>query len=275
MSTLRFGAILGAARSLFGPGVDIAPTHAAIPYRAHRSRGIAPVVDIYLPARPTGESVVLVHGGGFTIGSRRMKPMRFLAAQLTAAGIAACVVDYRLIFRGGRLDEALVDVEDAFAFWATRVPHLGLDARAISLVGLSAGGTLALLAASRISSLASLVCCFGLYDVDHLQGVASVLPRLLFRTSDRAVWTARSPRYATQPTVPTLLLHGSDDGLVPVGQAHGLAAHREALGLPTRLVVYDDAPHGFFNVPADAASAAVIEIIDHVRATSLPCTVAP
>lgn len=258
-----YGSTITSLRSLLGSTgvVDVAPTHTAA-YRAHATRGIAPLADVYMPARPTGASVVLVHGGGFAIGSRRMKPMRYLAAKLTASGVAVCSVDYRMIFRGGRLAEAVDDVCDGFAFWSARALQLGLDGDAISLVGLSAGATISVLAATRVERLASLTCCFGLYELDHLRGAAALLPRLLYRTSDRAAWIA--PRFAPQPTVPTLLLHGTEDGLVPVEQARRLATHRESLGLPTRLVIYEGAPHGFFNVPVPAAEAAVQEIVGHV-----------
>jgi acetyl esterase len=265
---LRYGALLSSLRSLRGePGARIVPpTHAALRYRDEplRRGTIAPLADIYVPQRSAGASVVLVHGGGFVIGSRRMKPMRYLTAQLHAAGIAVCAIDYRMIFRGGRIDEAIRDVRDAFEFWSSRTETLGLDPRRVSLVGLSAGATLALLAAARIQDgrLASIAACFGLYDAEHLRGPGELLPRLLFRTRDRTAW--RLPLSAPQTAAQTLLLHGTDDGLVPVEQARRLAAHRESLGLPTKLVVYDGAPHGFFNVPVAAAAAGTREIIDHV-----------
>lgn len=268
MNELSYGAIARSLWSLRGamPVADVEPTHPAVRYRAHAAPGIRPLADVYLPAQPTGASVVLVHGGGFTIGSRRMKPMRYLAAKLVAAGIAVCAVDYRMIFRGGRLTEALDDVADALAFWSERAPALGLDPRAISMAGLSAGGTLAMLAAARDSSkLHRLVCCFGLYEADHLLGpVASLMPRLLFGTTDRTAWRDRSPRTAPQPSVPTLLLHGTRDGLVPVDQARRLAAHRDSLGLARRLVVFPDAPHGFFNSPTPFAAKGVRELCDYV-----------
>lgn len=91
-----------------------------------------------------------------------------------------------------------------------------------------------------------------------------MLPPLLFRTPDRAAWASRSPRHAAQPTIPTLLLHGTDDDLIPVQQAERLAATRESLGLPTRLVVYPGAPHGFFNLPVPAAEEGARELIAHV-----------
>jgi acetyl esterase/lipase len=268
--TLRYGAVLSSLQSLRGaPGVAIVtPTHADVRYRdGLQPRGtIAPLADLYVPRAPNGASVVLVHGGGFVLGSRRMKPMRYLTAKLVEAGIAVCAINYRMIFRGGRLDEATSDVVDAFEFWAARTSTLDLDPARISLVGLSAGATLSLLAAAQLDDgkLVSLACAFGLYDAEHLRGPAQLLPRLLLKTADRSGWNARFPRHARQPAAPTLLLHGTDDGLVPVDQAHKLAAHRDALGLPTRLVIYDGAPHGFFNLPVPEAAAGAREIIDHV-----------
>ncbi|MGE5183430.1 MAG: alpha/beta hydrolase family protein [Acidobacteriota bacterium] len=270
--TLRYGAVLASLQSLRGRTSipEVEPTHGAIRYRtgARRPGAIAPLADIYVPPHASGASCVLVHGGGFVIGSRRMKPMRYLASRLFAAGIAVCAIDYRMIFRGGRLGEAIADVCDAFEFWSAQTTRLGLRRRSISLVGLSAGGTLALLAAARIEPrrLAGVVSCFGLYEIDHLRGPAALLPRLLFATADRAAWSERSPRFAPPPAVPTLLLHGGDDGLVPIAQARSLAARRESLGLPTRLVIYPGVPHGFFNLPLPAASAGADEIIAHVRA---------
>lgn len=266
----RYGALLTSLRSLRGaPGVPIVPpTHADVRYRdgALPRGAIAPLADLYVPAAPNGASVVLVHGGAFVIGSRRMKPMRFLTAKLVEAGVAVCAIDYRMIFRGGRLDEATADVLDAFEFWAARASALGLDPRRISLAGLSAGATLSLLAAARLDDgrLSSLACAFGLYDAAHLRGPAELLPRLLLRSADRRAWSTRLPRHARQPSAPTLLLHGTRDDLVPVAQAHELAAQRETLGLPTKLVIYDGAPHGFFNLPVPEAAAGALEIIEHV-----------
>jgi acetyl esterase/lipase len=207
--------------------------------------------DIYMPAHPNGASVVLVHGGGFVIGSRRMAPMRFVAARLARAGIAVCSIDYRRMLR---LADAVDDVRAALAFWRARAAQLGL-ADHVGLVGLSAGATLALLAAAR-DPVARLACCFGLYEVDHLPRLYA---RLLFRTNDRSAW-----RFDAHPTAPTLLLHGDADRLVPVVQAHRLAARREALGLPTRLVVYPGVRHGFLRRASPIAEVAVQELAAHV-----------
>lgn len=266
---LRYRALVEQAASISAPDhfASVRPTLPALRYRAAHRPGIEPRMDVYLPgANATGASVVLVHGGGFVVGSRGMKPMRFLASRLVNDGIAVASIDYRMIFRGGRLGEALSDVRTAFSFFRERARSFDLDPERVSLVGLSAGGTLAMLAASMEPEVSRLVCCFGLYELDHLRGpLASILPSLIFRTPSHDVWSARSPRGARQPEMPTLLLHGGDDGLVPVEQAERLASHRVALGLPTELVIYPLAPHAFFNRPCAAADLAADAIALHVR----------
>lgn len=265
---LRYGALVSALVSLTKkPFFEPAAPVETVRYREAPARGIAPLGDVYLPPEPTGASVVLVHGGGFVIGSRAMLPMRHLATRLVASGIAAFAIDYRMLFRGGRLDEARDDVRAALTYWHRRATRLGLAADRVAMLGLSAGGTFAMLAASREEGAVDrLVLGFGLYELDHLEGpLARVLPRLLFRSSDPEVWRARSPLGEPQPRVPALLLHGTDDGLVPVAQAHRLAAHRRALGLETRLAVYEGAPHGFFNFPSEATEAAIAETLAFLR----------
>ncbi len=263
----RYGALAGALWSLRGPVYfeEPVPTERAVRFRTARARGIAPLYDVYLPRMPARASALLVHGGGFTLGSRTMVPMRFLASRLVRAGIAVACTDYRLIFRGGRLDEALDDVRAALGhFRAHGERRHGLDPARLGMVGLSAGGTLAMLAAGS-EPVHRLACAFGLYELDHLEGgLAAIVPRLLFRSGDRTLWHARSPRHAPQPSAPTLLLHGTADGLVPASQAEALAAHRRSLGLPTSVVLYPGAPHGFFQRDCPEAHAGAEAIAEHL-----------
>jgi len=174
-------------------------------------------------------SVVLVHGGGFVVGSRRMRPIRLLAARLVEAGLAVCAIDYRL---GLRISGALDDTCAAFDHWARRAP----DRDRISLVGLSAGGYLAYAAASRVPAH-RVACIYGLLEIP---------------------WRDPLP----DPTLPTLLLHGDADRLVRVDQAKRAAARRAERALPTELAIYPAAGHGFMRTPGetfDRAAHAVAE----------------
>jgi acetyl esterase/lipase len=265
---LRYRAVFEALWSLRGPiEGERAPAERGVRYCATVARGVAPRLDVYAPLRRASDrSVLLVHGGGFVLGSRDMKPMRLVGSRLSDAGVTVASIDYRLIGRGGRLEEALSDTRAALAFWRAGCSSRDLDPEGVTIVGFSAGGTLAMLVAGEEDArVRGVVSCFGLYELDHLHGpLATLLPRLLFRTADRERWSARSPRHALQPRAPTLLLHGTADGLVPIAQAERLASHRASGGLPTRLSIYEGAPHGFFNQPGAHAERGWREILAHV-----------
>jgi acetyl esterase/lipase len=242
----------------FAPRV---PHAAAERFRGGSARGIAPLVDVYLPDTPAPHpSVILVHGGGFVIGSRRMKPVRYLATRLCEAGIAAAAIDYRLIFRGGRLDEALADVDAAARWWRAAAGRFGLDPARVAIAGFSAGATLALLeAAAAPERYHRVVSFFGVYDFTWLGGrTAGWMRRLLLRSADPDVWARHSPlARCTMPT-PLLLVHGTADTLVPIEHARRLHAARAALGLPVELLEFPGIPHGFLNdatLPETGAAA--------------------
>jgi acetyl esterase/lipase len=243
-----------------------APTHKGMRYRAEANKGIQPLVDVYLPEHATGPlpSVVLVHGGGFLLGSRNMKPMRFLAGQLLGAGFAVCSVDYRLIFRGGRLTESRRDVADALEWWLAQAERWALDTEQVSMVGLSAGATLSLFTAGEptLPTPKRVVCVFGLYNYEYMNGsMGRWLPQLLTGSKEQNAWREHSVMRAPQPQCETMLLHGDADQVVPVAQTHELAAHRKRLGLKTRTHIYPNAPHGFFNYRTDTAKSAVADIL--------------
>ena len=210
--------------------------------------GRPPRVDLYLPeSGGSGRSVLLVHGGGFVGGWRSMPAMRTCAHGLLASGFAVAALDYRLLFRGGRFQTSLDDVVTGLDWWREQAPTRGLDPARISVMGLSAGAALAAVAGS-LRPVEALVLVYGPHDFTQL--TIPLAARALLGTSDARVWRDQSPaRRCTTPS-PVLLAHGTADGLVPIAHSERLLAHRDQRGLPTTLLRYEGAGHGFLNWPS-------------------------
>ncbi|MGM0576170.1 MAG: alpha/beta hydrolase family protein [Myxococcota bacterium] len=260
--------LLAALRMLAAPAgfTPRPPTHADLPYRDRTGRGVAPLADVWLPEGDGPHpSAVLVHGGGFVIGSRRMKPVVYLATRLVEAGFAVAAFDYRLVFRGGRLDEMLSDVDAMMTWWRGRADRLGLDPRRIAMAGMSAGGALMWLhAAAAERPPERLVSIYGVYDLAWMDGVGPrVMRRLLTRSGDPGVWRARSAVSVADVPVPALLLHGEEDRLVPPGHLERLLEVRRAADLPTTVHRFPGEPHGFL---CDASRPASEEAVEAIRA---------
>lgn len=242
-------------RSTRKPSLVDLPTHPEI--TVHRDAA----VDLYLPENPNGGSVILVHGGGFVVGSRKMKPVRHLATLLAEAGLATVAVGYRMVGSGG-VPAGLEDVAAAMRWWQANAPRHGLSPDAIHLLGFSAGSAMGLLAASATPdvSLKSAACLYGLYDWSALSGgPAGWLRGQLPGAETPAGARASSPIEAGQLSCPLLLIHGTEDHLTPVDQAHAMARQREDLGLPTRTQILEGAGHGFFNRASNSFVAPAIE----------------
>lgn len=226
-----------------------APTLEGVRYNERGGRR-APLYDVYLPdSGDRHPSVVLVHGGGFVIGHRKMKPVRLVATRLVEAGFAVCAVDYRLLFRGGGIKEQLEDVELAGDHWRSSCAELGCDPERVSLAGFSAGAALAMLHAGRTARpYHRLLSMYGPADFSRVEGRrASLLMRLVMGTSDRNTWREYSPDTLIHTPTPTLLIHGGDDRMVPVSHAHQLHRTRVEAGLPTELEIIEGMRHGFVN----------------------------
>jgi acetyl esterase/lipase len=256
------GGVVGALRALATPPAfePPRPTVTKLRYRPERFRRRPPLADVYLPERGERphESVVIVHGGAFTIGSRAMKPVLYLTRRLVDAGFAVMTFDYRLILRGGRIEEQVDDVTQALLYWIDQRSRFDLDPHRRAIVGVSAGATLGLLSLDRLPprSFQHFVSVYGVYDFTRLEGpLAEVSNRLLFRTQDLAKKARWSPLHVTHSATPITLLHGTDDDIVPFDQASRFYFARKAASLPVDLKRYEGAAHAFFN---DARSPATV-----------------
>jgi dipeptidyl aminopeptidase/acylaminoacyl peptidase len=205
-------------------------------------------VEAYLTAPPTGRPgplVVLPHGGPELRDYRAFnRQVQVLAAQgwwVLQANFRGSG-GYGLGFAqqgwkrwGDRMQE---DIEDAAAL---AISTKGLDADRVAIMGTSYGGYAALMGAVRRPDLykaAISICGVGdLIDMlewekrqDDTPGAQIVdfwTKRIGDPVADRMMLEAASPRRrAAEIACPILLVHGADDGVVPVVQSHRM---RDAL----------------------------------------------
>jgi acetyl esterase/lipase len=199
--------------------------------------------------------VVVIHGGSWQSGdSTQLAPLnRYLAGR----GYAVAAISYRLA-PAWTFPAAVEDVEAAVAFLRVEAGALGVDPTRVALLGRSAGGQLALLAAYRApaGSIRGAVSFYG--PTDMFYGYANpvnpnvldsrgVLEAYLGGTPDtaRAAYEGASPmRFVGPATPPTLLIHGDRDELVRVRQSERLAEALAAAGRPHLLLALPWATHG-------------------------------
>ena len=246
------------------------PTYKNLRFAEGPRRGIRPRADLYLPSGGKEHpSVVLIHGGAYLIGSKSMKPMRFLATHLVAAGYAVLSINYRMIFRGGRFSQSREDVANAVNWWLENAARYGCDAARVSLLGMSAGAALMLdhIERSERHDLKSLISVYGVYDFTYLSGRATRWLRTrMFLSKEPAIWASASVVERCHTPLPLLLLHGDCDTIVPVEHAHKLLSHRHDIAQPTDSLVSKGAGHSFFNEPNHPATIEGLQkILDFLR----------
>ena len=164
-------------------------------------------LDAYVQAGQAGgaqrTSVVVIHGGGLTSGSRIAHVGQILEV-VTRAGYNWFSVDYRL---GGlaRFEDSLTDVRAALAFIRCHATEFGIDANKLVLLGEDSGAQLAaLLAAERPPGVVGAVLVGGFYD---LGGNPTVLDNV-----DRNILARASPiTHVTLQMPPVLVVHGGAD----------------------------------------------------------------
>ena len=274
------GALAGAGCAS-GPGAAERAADAGVagPERIAYGDHDAAFADLWLPdADGPVPAVVLIHGGFWRSGFG-LDLMDGLAASVAAAGWAAWNIEYRRVGAGGGYPETFDDVAAAIDHLAAG--ELGIDLDHVAFVGHSAGGQLAVWAASR-SSLAPgtpwsdpqvrarlAVAQAGVLDLvecadtglggtacpDLLGGMPADVPDRYARASPVALVPADAPVFA---------VHGTADANVPVSQTERYVRAAEAAGGQVEVRIVDGADHFDVIDPGHESWAVVVRALTAV-----------
>ncbi|WP_374435414.1 alpha/beta hydrolase [Inhella sp.] len=242
--------------------------------------------DLYQP--PAGahrrRALLFVHGGGWSTGSRA--DYEALARNLARLGYTGLSVDYRLA-PAVHHPAPLEDLKCALRWLRSQAAAWEVDGQKLAVIGGSAGAHLAALLAytpddprfegrglprKGSTRVAAAVLHGGPYDLSALAGASAqargTVQALLGTRSPTALQLreASPTHYVRHGAVPSLILHGELDPVVPVEQAYRLAAAGVQVNAPGRLIVIPGAGHADFGRDPDAIGRALVEFL----AQSLP-----
>jgi acetyl esterase/lipase len=190
------------------------------------------------------------------------------AHSLASHGFTAIAAEYRL--SGEAVWPAqLFDVLDVLDWTAQHASALGVDASKIALLGLSAGGHLALMAAAaetravfasgrtgpgqlRLGRAAAVVSAFAPTELRLPPPGAGPNPLSALLGPDATERTARaaSPIAYVSSLPPTFLLCGMEDRMTPHSATLALFADLQAHGVAADLHLYHGHTHEFIRLPS-------------------------
>ena len=228
--------------------------------RSRRAYGDHPAqfVDVY-PARASYSPMVAAINGGYWRAAYDVAHISHLCAALADSGVSTVSLEYRRLGQAGvGWPDIFRDVTDALELLPDVARSLGADASRTVLLGHSAGGQLALWAASKARGPGALR-----RPALHFRGVVALAPvsdlaqgfrlnlsggvvrDLLGGTPEEVPERYRdaSPVELLPLGVPTTLLHGTADADVPYALSPAYVARAEAAGDAVRLVTLEGGHH--------------------------------
>lgn len=251
--------------TMMKPGVELISD---IQYRDGGSRGR---LDIYRPDRSdlaNAPVLLQIHGGGWTMGEKNQQGL-LLMNRMAARGWVCVAINYRLAPKNP-FPAQIIDVKKSIAWIKENIASYGGDPSYVVVTGGSAGGHLSALAAltpdvkeyqpgfeeadTRVSAC---VPFYGVYDMAGITGDKAALQirdvflaRRIFKkdpATHLADFVLASPIAHVTPDAPDFfVIHGTNDGLVSVKQAHALVAKlREVSKGVTTYLELPGAQHAF------------------------------
>lgn len=213
--------------------------------------------DIYLPANRTlaTKTVILIHGGGWTSGSKAdMNVFKLLITQ-QFSDIAVVNMNYRLANANNKpYPMQIEDITNLVAFLRENKTKYSIS-EDIGFIGISAGAHLSLLWSyafdtnNKVDMVCSIVGPTNLTDPEYLNNTNPELQNLLdlFGIDPTTEFLEEvSPFHQVTATAPpTILFYGGKDPLIPISQGTDLRDKLQSLNVTHEFTLYDNAGHGW------------------------------
>ncbi len=236
-------------------------------YQPHDSMQREPLADA--PSRPLSPAVIVIHGGSWSGGEK--SDFATYDRWLAAGGRVVFDVEYRLANSAQRFPAQLADIKCAIAWVKNHAAQYRVDPERLALLGRSAGGQLALLAAytandptlqpgscnAQETSVRAVISFYGptdlAWDYSHpgrpdvintphvLENYLGVSPA----SAPQAYASASPIEHVSTQSPPTLFLHGGHDQLVRPENVERIIPKLAAAGVPFSYVYLPWANHGF------------------------------
>jgi acetyl esterase/lipase len=251
MSALKWGLLLGLTGSVMSTASG-APTRVLENIEYARAGGESLRLDATIPegAGPF-PAAILVHGGAWVRGDRRTE-VAPLFAPLHNAGIAWFSISYRLMKDALQFGVAIADVEAAVRFVKAHAAEYHVDPNRIALIGESAGGQLAAMAALHGAGVKAVVALYTPADLISLYRTSDMIPPAIRQNVQGTPWESLvlarlaelSPIEKIRRDMPPfLLIHGTADPLVPLSQSVAMCERMKAAGASCDLYTVQGAGH--------------------------------
>jgi len=235
------------------------------------------IIDLYLPPKGTAAKplVMYIHGGGWVSGDTRhagaTEDFPKVLASLAAEGFVVASLEYRLAGEAP-YPAPLQDARAAIRYLKANADKYGIDPSRVGVWGGSAGGHLTALAATTCGvttleaplakgmpapaagseCVQAAVTWYGVFDFNAMaaraatgDGSISRLMKCVGPCDAATLNTASAITYVNAKTPPFLLIHGTDDHVVPVAQSHDFEAKLKAAGVPVEAIYIPGVDHSF------------------------------
>lgn len=200
-------------------------------------------------------AVIIVHGGAWVMGDRRVD-VRPLFEPLAQAGFAWFSISYRFATDLRQFGGAINDVQQAIRFVKAHALEYHIHPDRIALIGESAGGQLAAMAALRSSPDASVKAVVAIYtptDLVTLLKTSNYVPAQIRNSVRGTPWESLILAGLTQfspidnvrrDMPPFLFIHGTADSLVPFQQSREMCDRMKKAGASCEVYPVEGAGHG-------------------------------